>query len=332
MEVTLDTPQTSLTHGLTIKVQASGANNPTAPCTLNVDGLGANSVLKGAGAALAVDDVGGATHIMLLIFSTSANAWIIVNPASEAAGGGGATSLIELTDTPAALGTTGEMLVVDAAGTSTEWVVDPDWIHGNVGAAFDTPPVTQSVSDWAIGDGTATGIAAGPSFAGVMGGDVVSNTSWSITQGIGRSSVVSGQNAQTVTHYMRGTVGIGATATLGKGEGTADSPTNEIVLSIPFPGRAVFFTCNAVVYAEDFGVAGAFRTEGLLRGDQSGAGYVIDGTPIVTQIRNVNPYVLNLSIAGATNGVFRLSAVGATFEVTRWYVEVIMRHVAGPST
>ncbi len=68
-----------LNDGLTIGVGGQYINQTTAP-TLDVDGLGAYPIVKGANYPLVVGDIGGADHEMLLTFNLGTYTWVLQNP------------------------------------------------------------------------------------------------------------------------------------------------------------------------------------------------------------------------------------------------------------
>lgn len=69
----------SLTNGLAVMLEAAGANVTTTP-TFNLDGLGAKTIVKGSGAALAVGDIPGANYRAHLVYDLSLTQWVLVNP------------------------------------------------------------------------------------------------------------------------------------------------------------------------------------------------------------------------------------------------------------
>lgn len=69
----------SLTNGLAVVLEAAGANATTTP-TFNLDGLGAKTIVKGNGLALAVGDIPGANYRAHLAYDLSLTQWILVNP------------------------------------------------------------------------------------------------------------------------------------------------------------------------------------------------------------------------------------------------------------
>jgi 6-phosphogluconolactonase (cycloisomerase 2 family) len=76
---------TTIPDGLTISVGAASANLTTTP-TLNVNGLAALTITKGANTPLAVGDILGANHEMILTYSAGIASWVLQNPAVAAAG------------------------------------------------------------------------------------------------------------------------------------------------------------------------------------------------------------------------------------------------------
>lgn len=70
----------TLEDGLTLYVRAGAANTTTTP-TFSPDGLTAKTIVKGAGAALAVGDIAGAGHWLELTFDSLLDKWVLQNPA-----------------------------------------------------------------------------------------------------------------------------------------------------------------------------------------------------------------------------------------------------------
>ncbi len=78
---------TALTDGLAVVVGAAYANATTTP-TLNVNGLGAATIVKGNNQALAVGDIAGASAMLTLVYSATNTNWTLINPPASAGGGG----------------------------------------------------------------------------------------------------------------------------------------------------------------------------------------------------------------------------------------------------
>lgn len=74
----------ALTNGMSLYVRAALANATTTP-TLNVNGLGAKTIYKGAGSALAAGDIAGAGHWIELQYDTTLNGFVLLNPATGVA-------------------------------------------------------------------------------------------------------------------------------------------------------------------------------------------------------------------------------------------------------
>lgn len=75
----------SLTNNLTVMIEAAGANATTTP-TLNLNGLGAKTIVKGSNTALVAGDIVGANFRMLLSYDASLDKWVLLNPAVTDAG------------------------------------------------------------------------------------------------------------------------------------------------------------------------------------------------------------------------------------------------------
>lgn len=81
------TPAPTLADGMQIHLRAVGANTVTAP-TLNLNGLGALTIFKFGGAALAADDINGAGHEVIVRYVAAGPHWELVTPAASGGGGG----------------------------------------------------------------------------------------------------------------------------------------------------------------------------------------------------------------------------------------------------
>jgi len=95
----------SLTNNLAVLVEASGANTVTTP-TFNLDSLGAKTIVKDNDVALAVGDIPGANFRMSLVFDSSLDKWVLLNPTDylSLTSGGTVTGAVSLSST---LGVTG---------------------------------------------------------------------------------------------------------------------------------------------------------------------------------------------------------------------------------
>lgn len=100
-------PVPTLADGMRVYVRASGANTVTNP-TLNVNGLGALTIFKHGGQALAAADIFGAGHELTFVYRSSVPRWELQNPA--ATGGGGISD-----------GDKGDIVV---SGGGTVWEID----------------------------------------------------------------------------------------------------------------------------------------------------------------------------------------------------------------
>jgi hypothetical protein len=72
-------PYQVLLDGLTVGGGAQYINQTTTP-TLNVDGLGAYTIVKGVNSPLLIGDIGGNNHEMLLTFNLGTTTWVLQNP------------------------------------------------------------------------------------------------------------------------------------------------------------------------------------------------------------------------------------------------------------
>lgn len=74
---------TALTDGTLVGVRATDANATTTP-TFAPNGLTAKTIVKNAGAALAVGDIAGNSHELLLRYAADIDKWVLFNPATSA--------------------------------------------------------------------------------------------------------------------------------------------------------------------------------------------------------------------------------------------------------
>lgn len=75
---TLSPVVTSLTNGMTVRVKIGSANTTTTP-TLNVNSLGAKTIVKGVTTALAVGDIAASMYCTFVYDSTN-TVWVLQNP------------------------------------------------------------------------------------------------------------------------------------------------------------------------------------------------------------------------------------------------------------
>ena len=123
--------------GLIITAEAVGANTVTTP-TLNIDGIGANTIKKAGVQALAVGDIPRAGYKMLLMYAAAGH-WELLNPATgSAAASDTAPGTVELA-------TTAEVL----AGTDTGRAVTP----GALAALWKKGSDVASAATLTLGDG-----------------------------------------------------------------------------------------------------------------------------------------------------------------------------------
>lgn len=115
----------ALVDGLILAFRASAANETTTP-TFNPDGLGAKTIVKAGGVALAIGDIPGAGAECLVRYRLSATRWELLNPfhskaaAASWADATGGVDAIEATTSPthAAL-EDGLLVAVRASGANT---------------------------------------------------------------------------------------------------------------------------------------------------------------------------------------------------------------------
>lgn len=124
-----------------VLVDPVGANTVTTP-TINLNGLGAKTITKGNGAALAAGDIAGTNHRILLNYRSSAGVFQLLNPAT------GSAALKDI-------GTSGgNVPVLNAANT---WSLSQTFTAGfSAGAGSDITGVFTIQGDNTGGAGTAT--------------------------------------------------------------------------------------------------------------------------------------------------------------------------------
>lgn len=69
----------TLVEGLTVVVKSTGANTSTTP-TLNVNALGAVTIVKGSGVALEAGDIAGSRHYCEFRYDATNTVWVLMNP------------------------------------------------------------------------------------------------------------------------------------------------------------------------------------------------------------------------------------------------------------
>lgn len=70
----------SLTNNLAVIIEAAGANATTTP-TFSPDGMTAKTIVKGNDTALVVGNIPGANYRMHLVYDSSLDKWVLLNPA-----------------------------------------------------------------------------------------------------------------------------------------------------------------------------------------------------------------------------------------------------------
>ena len=130
---TLSPVPTSLTNGMTVRVKIGSANTTTTP-TLNVNSLGAKTIVKGVNTALAVSDISAGMYCTFIYDSTN-TVWVLQNPVSTFI-----TPITDLTNyTPNTLETTNTYytyqvpILWTASGAISGWL-----IGGNMAATTPT--------------------------------------------------------------------------------------------------------------------------------------------------------------------------------------------------
>lgn len=76
---TLSPAITAYANGMQVCIRAAGANTTTTP-TLNLNSVGAITITKVGGTALAVGDIVGASHELLLRYNSTSTKWELLNP------------------------------------------------------------------------------------------------------------------------------------------------------------------------------------------------------------------------------------------------------------
>lgn len=70
----------TLTEGTVVVMKATGANTSTTP-TLNVNALGAKTIVKHSGTALTAGDIAGSRHYCEFRYDATNTVWVLMNPA-----------------------------------------------------------------------------------------------------------------------------------------------------------------------------------------------------------------------------------------------------------
>jgi len=74
-------PAVTLSNGTVVLLEAAGANTSTTP-TFAPNSLTAKTIVKGSNAALAAGDIPGANAWVLLMYDSSLDKWVLLNPAT----------------------------------------------------------------------------------------------------------------------------------------------------------------------------------------------------------------------------------------------------------
>ena len=117
-------------EGARIIVKANVAN--TGASTLDVDGTGASNILNLDGTALSAGQIAGNTHYLDLIYNSSNNSWVLLNPAihtlaiADVTGLQSALNAKVSTSSYTAADVLSKLLTVDGTGTG----LDADKVDG----------------------------------------------------------------------------------------------------------------------------------------------------------------------------------------------------------
>ncbi len=76
---TISSVPDSLTNGVKILIRAGAANTSTTP-TINLNGLGAKTIVKGNNTALLAGDIPGAGYWAELVYDSTLDKWVLNNP------------------------------------------------------------------------------------------------------------------------------------------------------------------------------------------------------------------------------------------------------------
>jgi len=128
LTLTVPTGLTTLTDGAVVTFRNTVASNTTTTPTLNVTygaiATGATTIKKYANQALSAGDTGGVGYICQLVYSSSASAWMLLNPAPSTSSGvtgltAGSGISVSSPSGNVTVGNTGVLTVNGSAGTVT---------------------------------------------------------------------------------------------------------------------------------------------------------------------------------------------------------------------
>lgn len=155
--VTIPSTLTTVSDGLQLEFKAGYANGTTTPTltlTLGTTNTGTYTIIKGNGLPLVARDIPGAGFVAAVVFSTTFNAWILLNPATGVTVAGVVTG--QIAQFPCATAPVGYLLcngqLVSKAAFPDLWafaqtsgniVSDATWLAGQYGS-FSTGNLTTT--------------------------------------------------------------------------------------------------------------------------------------------------------------------------------------------
>ena len=155
------TPTPALTAYTDLRIyafRATGANTTTTP-TVNISGLGAKTIVKNGGSALAANDIAGSNAVYFIQYDGANNRFELLNPKQSTGGGGGGGE--SLADTLAIGNTTNDIRIKSNDSKSYLDLIDGVYVSlsandagvSNATLSLDGTNSMLSYSDVVTGDG-----------------------------------------------------------------------------------------------------------------------------------------------------------------------------------
>jgi phage-related tail fiber protein len=206
---------TALYAGMQVLVRAASLNATTTP-TFKADGTAAKTIMRAGGSALAVGDIAGAGHWMMLIYDLTLDAWVLDNPQRQAELPAGTVASFAANTAP-----TGFLKANGAPVSRTTYaalfaVIGTTFGVGNGSTTFNVPDLRgEFIRGWDDSRGVDTGRAFGSAQADALQGhrhNVTSATTGVNAGGSGslQASVVTLTTTDPITDGTNGTPRIAA--------------------------------------------------------------------------------------------------------------------------